>query len=100
MTPDVLRKLAQTIKEYGAADLAAKLYAAADAWEADRTVLRNTAHELGVYRERIVRLRKRLEEAERTSRLLAGTLSTFSPYSGQHPEEILERFAALAKEKP
>ncbi len=41
-------------------------------------------------------LEQRVERLERQTRLMAGALSTYGPYTNKHPEEVLDEFEALA----
>lgn len=44
--------------------------------------------------------RTALAERERELRIAAGMLSTVYPYSGRHPQEVLEAVQATAKQPP
>ena len=48
--------------------------------------------------QRITALKEEVEQLNKLTRLMAGTLSTFGPYTAMHPEDVLTEFASLAKE--
>ena len=62
------------------------LDAHADVWEKSERVLANTAHELGVYRKRIIRLKARIEELE----LLVSVARQYVPVPQDHMRGAVE----------
>ena len=89
--------------KWNLSELEVALDLAADAWEEDQQTTADLRLVLQEQGGAMLSLRKRLEAAETTAKLLAGMLSTFGRFSTMHPEDVLAEFSppvALAHDKP